>query len=134
MSLFYFLFQRGIYLDYYTGLHSPSISEKLRAIVKDGIHTSEDLKNALPKDMHGLFPQLSVDSQWPRTIILHGVLDDIVPVSESHNISGLLKKAGVPVQLIEVQDENHGFDISPEAEQKHGTVFDRVKDVIKERL
>ncbi|KAF4619717.1 hypothetical protein D9613_004819 [Agrocybe pediades] len=134
-NIFYFLVQRGLYLDYYTGLHEPiGISETLREVPKSDKRTQDDFKRALPEHLHAIFPQLCVDSHWPPTIILHGVLDDIVPITESRHFSGLVKDSGVKVELIEVEGENHGFDVALDAEVKYGAQFDKIRDFIQEHL
>jgi len=135
MNAFYAIYQRGLFLDYYTSLHEPSISEKIRNIMKDENRASgEYLKLALPKEKHGLFPQLFADSQWPPTLMLHGIKDDIVLIDESRNLSTLLKDAGASVELMEIEDEKHGFDVLAEAEQKHKASFDKIKDFIRKHL
>ncbi|KAF9562491.1 alpha/beta-hydrolase [Agrocybe pediades] len=134
MALSNFLSQGGIYMDYYTGLHSPSISDALREVLKKGDATLEDFKQALPENTHKLFPLLCIDSQWPPAMILHGTADNLVHLESSHNIRDALKDSGVRVELIEIEGENHGFDIVPGAEEKHQVVFDRVKEFIRTYL
>jgi len=134
MMSYSFFLQQGNYLDHYTGLHEPSISEELRSILEKEGTSVEDFKRALPSDKHSLFPQLSVDAQWPPTILIHGTIDDVVPFDESRNIKKLLEDVGVPVQFIEVEGQHHGFDGFPGAEEAHKVDFDLVKDFLHRYL
>jgi len=119
-TIYSFLFQEGKYLDYYTGLHEPSISMNLRRLIaeKDEL-TKEEIERTVPKHKHNLFPQLSVDSEWPPTIMIHGTVDDAVLIEESRYLHEIIRKASKsPVKLIEVEEEYgfHGWDCFPEAE------------------
>ncbi|KAF9562494.1 hypothetical protein CPC08DRAFT_706700 [Agrocybe pediades] len=105
-----------------------------RTQMKSDKRTQDDFKRALPEHLHVIFPQLCVDSHWPPTIILHGVLDDIVPITESRHFSGLVKDSGVKVELIEVEGENHGFDVAPDSEVKYAAQFDRIRDFTQEHV
>jgi len=134
LSLPALLIQEACFLDYYTGLHNPSISEALRVIFKKDERTAEDFKKAIPKDKHSLFPQLLVDSKWPPTILLHGTEDDAVFIEESCNMRNLVKEAGVPVELIEFPGAPHTFDLFPGAEERYKIEFDRVRDFIQKYL
>ncbi|KAF9562492.1 alpha/beta-hydrolase [Agrocybe pediades] len=134
MALSSFLFQEGRNLDYYTGFHSPSISDALREVSKKGDATLEDFKKALPENTHRLFPLLCIDSQWPPSMILHGTEDDVVRLESSQNVRDAIKEAGVSVDLIEIGGQNHGFDIFPGAEEKYRVEFDRVKEFIRTHL
>jgi len=134
MMLSTFLFQEGKNVDYYTGLHDPSIGDAMRAILAKENATLEDFREVLPKDKHSLFPLLCIDSKWPPTIILHGTSDDVVKIESSVNIRDALEKVGVKVELIEIQGRNHGFDVFPGAEENYKGEFDRVKDFILSHL
>ncbi|KAF4619991.1 hypothetical protein D9613_004822 [Agrocybe pediades] len=134
MKLSTFLIQEGKYLDYYTGLHSPSISDAFRQILKKEDKPLDDFRRALPKDKHGLFPQLCIDANWPPSMLLHGTSDNLVLIESSQNIRDALKAVGVYVELIEIVGQDHGFDLVPDAEDKYRAEFDRVKDFIRANI
>ncbi|KAF9559715.1 alpha/beta-hydrolase [Agrocybe pediades] len=137
-NIYPFLFQRGRYLDYYTGLHKPSLTDTLREVLeKKGEITVQDAKAIIPEEIHSWFPQLSIDSKWPPTIMIHGTVDDTVPIEESHHFFKLIKeKSKSPVKFIEVKGEFavHGWDCFPASETQTKVEFDSIKDFIKEHL
>ncbi|EAU86131.2 hypothetical protein CC1G_03342 [Coprinopsis cinerea okayama7 len=144
--------QLGQFLDYYTGQHSPSLSRQLREIY-DSYHQEHTqpstLKGASPPldggdddssrlweaiesclgQHRNLFPQVNVvkgEGRWPRTVFLHGTADTAVPIGESRSMESQLKAIGVPTQLFEVEEEEHSFDLVPNAEERFGVIFDKV--------
>jgi len=133
-NVYNFYFQRGNYLDYYTGLHCPSISESLRGVLSKGDCTLEDFKRVIPTHKHSLFPQLSVDANWPPTVMIHGTIDDAVLIDESRNLRDIVQSVGAPVKLIEVEGELHGWDCYPAAAAKNKAEFDAVKEFIEQYL
>lgn len=50
-----------------------------------------------------------VSAQSPPTLILHGGLDPLVPLSQSLTLKSRLESANVPVQLVIYPDEAHGW-------------------------
>ncbi|KAF4619690.1 hypothetical protein D9613_004826 [Agrocybe pediades] len=128
------LIQQGRFLDYYTGLHNPSISDTFRNVLKKKDRTVEDIKRAIPKDKLPLFPQFCVTPHWPATVLLHGTADDAVSIEESRNMKDLLQEAKVPVKLIEIEGASHIFDLLPGAEEKYTAEFDGVKEFIQKYL
>lgn len=86
----------------------------------------EDFIRQIPERQRSLFPQFSVNSNWPPTFLLHGTRDTAVPVEESRNLQALLKNAGVPVTFLEFEGKEHSFDYEPEAETILGEAFDEV--------
>ncbi|KAF4617368.1 hypothetical protein D9613_006159 [Agrocybe pediades] len=127
--------QLGTFLDYYTGIHDPSISSKLLAIFESGPSDDEEYAHALPSDRYrAIFPQLSVTSAWPETMLLHGIQDTAVPVEESRKMKDVLTKAAVQVDLLEFADSEHSFDYEPGAKERWNKEFDQVKDFLRTRL
>ncbi|KAH9480737.1 putative carboxylesterase M8 [Psilocybe cubensis] len=123
--------QLGVYLDYYTGMHQPSLSLSLRQ------HTVEDTPGRLvAPEHHSLFPQLQMtgENPWPPTMLLHGKLDTAVPVGESRYLKDLLLSANVPVELVEFDEQEHNFDYQPDAEERWAEKFDGVKYFLKKHL
>ena len=47
----------------------------------------------------------------PPTLIFHGTIDDLVPVSQSDTLEMMLKKAGVPVEYHKLKGWPHTMDI-----------------------
>ncbi|KAF8965123.1 alpha/beta-hydrolase [Flammula alnicola] len=126
--------QLGVFLDYYTGMHDPGLSETLRAIINKKGYSSKDLEEAIPERHRYLFPQFKVDSRWPPSMLLHGTADSAVPVDESRLLQDLLEKAGVSAELVEFQDKEHSFDYEPDAEDTWGEKFNIVKDFLFKQL
>jgi acetyl esterase/lipase len=54
-------------------------------------------------------PQGFVTPQSPPTLVLHGGLDGLVPVSQSQNLRNALQAAGVPCEYVFYPNENHGW-------------------------
>ena len=118
--------QLGVFIDYYTGQHDPSLSNTLRQTLNSPESNSEDLMRQIPERQRSLFPQFGVDSNWPPTFLLHGTNDTAVPVAESRHMHALLRTAGVPVVLREFEGKEHSFDYEPEAETILKGVFDEI--------
>ena len=134
--------QLGVYLDYYTGCHAPSISETMRRmLVADSDRSpragnvsgvdSEERNNmtfaeVIPEEHRVLFPQLRITSDWPPTVLCHGTADTAVPVEESRMLGRSLVNAGTPVKIFEFEGEEHSFDVAANAEDKHGKTFDKI--------
>ncbi len=93
--------QLGVYLDYLTGQHEPSLSASLRTIF-DRNGSIEELKAAIPEQHRRLFPQLAVDSNWPPTLMMHGTADTGVLPEESDYLYSLLKGANVTAELLKI--------------------------------
>jgi dipeptidyl aminopeptidase/acylaminoacyl peptidase len=132
-------FQLGVFLDYLTGEHSPSVSERLRQAMPSyssiDYDTAESiLKQTLPARAQSLFPQLLISSSWPPSILLHGTTDTAVPISEAREIHAALGKRGVRVELKEIEGEEHGFDLVSEAANQYGQVFGQIEEFIKSGL
>jgi acetyl esterase/lipase len=136
--------QEGVFIDYWTNLHEPSLSERMRALItqhaKDGLPSSDiyaKLSDVIPEDARALFPQLLVSSSWPPTFIMHGDKDSAVHADESRHMLALLHKAGVPATLRVVDGEEHSFDYRPGAVDKYGKeggLYDEVAAFLKDNL
>ena len=64
-------------------------------------------------------PVTHVDAKDPPTLLIHGELDRVVPVSQSRVFEQALKSKGVVAQLIVVPGVDHSFvGASPEATRK----------------
>ena len=118
--------QLGVFVDYYTGQHDPSLSNTLRQTLSKPESNAEDLMYQIPERQRSLFPQFGVNSNWPPTFLLHGTNDTAVPIAESRHMQALLRKAGVPVELREFEGKEHSFDYEPEVETILGGAFDEV--------
>ncbi|THH16722.1 hypothetical protein EW146_g3980 [Bondarzewia mesenterica] len=120
--------QQGTFLDYWTGLHAPSLSETLRTQLED----ADRCGSAIPHESRTLFPELLVSKDWPPTFLVHGELDSAVPLADSRNMCELLKGANVDVQLRVVEGQEHSFDYQADAddEGKFKSVFDEAVDFL----
>ncbi|KAI6044867.1 Alpha/Beta hydrolase protein [Pisolithus marmoratus] len=106
--------QLGTYLDYYTGMHEPSLSAYLRSLPVDLTSRVEGLRaNSIPEQHRPLFPQFAVTSAWPPTCLVHGSADTAVLIEESRHMHSLLMAANVDVELWEVDGAEHSFDYEP---------------------
>ncbi|KAF8810216.1 alpha/beta-hydrolase [Phlegmacium glaucopus] len=126
--------QLGVFLDYYTGQHDPSLTNTLRQTLNTPESNIEDFKRQIPERQHPFFPQFGVDSNWPPTFLLHGTNDTAVPIAESRHMQALLGKAGVPVTLLEFEGKEHSFDYEPEVETILGGAFDEVMGFLRRCL
>ncbi|KAJ3731603.1 alpha/beta-hydrolase [Lentinula guzmanii] len=140
MPLALLYIQLGTYLDYYTGEHEPSLSDTLRAVcpsldaeINPGMKKII-LQKHVPTQHHAVFPQLNVSASWPPIFLLHGAEDTAVPIAESKNLYRMLKHWGVQAKLKIVDGEDHFFDQDPDAEQKHGDIFDEAASFLIEKL
>ena len=126
MFLIRLYIQLGVFIDYYTGQHDPSLSNTLRQTLNTPGFNAENSICQIPERHRHLFPQFGVNSNWPPTFLLHGTSDSGVHVAESRHMQALLRKAGVPVVLLEVEGKEHSFDYEPEAETDLKETFDEV--------
>lgn len=126
--------QLGVFVDYYTGQHDPSLTNTLRQILNMPEYKEEDLMCQIPERQRSFFPQFGVDSNWPPTLLLHGIDDTAVPVADSRHMQMLLKKAGVPVTFFEFEGREHSFDYDPEVETMLGGAFDEVASFLQRCL
>ncbi|KAI6098223.1 Alpha/Beta hydrolase protein [Pisolithus sp. B1] len=128
--------QLGTYLDYYTGMHEPSLSAYLRSLPVDATSRVEGLRaNPIPEQHRRLFPQFGVTSAWPPTCLVHGSSDTAVLVEESRHLHSLLVAANVDVELWEVDEAEHSFDYAPPAEgTSYETLFHDVERFLIDHL
>lgn len=129
--------QLGTWLDYYTGMHEPSLSSNLRDAAGSSAGAKANLVFHVPNEHQLLFPQLHVDSSWPPTYLVHGSVDSAVLVEESHSMNRLLNGAGVDVTLRVVEGQEHSFDKEPGAEVAFGGpggLFEEVVGFLKNTL
>ena len=129
--------QLGTYLDYWTGAHTPSLSDALRALLPAGEeHTERDarLAAALPPAEHAIFPQLLVTPDWPRVLLVHGSEDSAVPADSSKAMHARLRAAKVETVLRIVDGSEHSFDLKDGAEATFGGLFDEVVEFLRAAL
>ena len=145
------LLQLGVFNDYFTGEHEPSLSSKLREALNAESNSSDqglrvqssrnevDVKDermrSLVPDRHlMLYPQFGVTSSWPPTLLFHGTHDSAVRVGESRHMQALLERKAVPVRLVEFEGKEHSFDYEPDAEVHHEREFDEAIEFLKRWL
>ncbi|GJJ13184.1 hypothetical protein Clacol_007435 [Clathrus columnatus] len=123
--------QAGDYLDYYTGQHSPSLSEGLR----DHLTAKEtvDWKPLIPPEHLCLFAQFNA-SKFPPSYLIHGTADTLVDFSESLTLYNLLVARGVPVVLKACEGMEHSFDYDDTAEDKWGSMFDEAFEFVSKYI
>ncbi|TCD66610.1 hypothetical protein EIP91_001119 [Steccherinum ochraceum] len=134
MQLARLYLQMGLYLDYYTGMHSPSLSHDLRQALGDPAKLEAILAERLCPGHLRLFPQLQTTLSWPPVMLVHGELDTAVPASESLHMRDMLQSLGVDVSVQIVPGQEHSFDYAPNAEQIFSPVFDQAALFLKKHL
>ena len=133
MQLARLYLQLGVFLDYYTGRHQPSLGAALREAslsLAEDLDSDESYASLLsphvPTGLHYLFPQLLIPSsksesfKWPPTFLVHGTADTALRADESRHLAMLLERAGVDVTLRLVEGQEHSFDYAHDAEGTFG--------------
>ena len=133
MQLARLYLQMGVYLDYYTGVHEPSLSEVLYAAAQHDANP-DSIGQSIPREHWLLFPQLDEFLAWPPTFLVHGSADTAVKVVESENMANLLRDAGIETELRILDGLEHSMDLIPEAEEHFGELFDEIRDFIVKHL
>lgn len=80
----------------------PSLADVLPALFPRPRGEDPDLYRAAS-------PAAFADAKSAPTLILHGALDEIVPVDQSRRFHRALRDAGAAVRYVEIPDEGHGF-------------------------
>lgn len=76
-------------------------------------------------------PLYDVSPDDPPTLIVHGTMDDIVPVGQSDVLAEALKKAGVPVRYERMQGWPHTMDLArPMFEYLSGVILEELKNQV----
>ncbi|KZT27450.1 alpha/beta-hydrolase, partial [Neolentinus lepideus HHB14362 ss-1] len=136
MQLTRLYLQLGVWLDYYTGRHNPSLSLQLRNILETTTDDDDDMrkrmKALIPDEDLCLFPQLHSGLQeWPPTLLIHGKSDTAVKIEESLRLYAILQEAGVDVTMKAVDGQEHSFDYQKDAEETFGSaIFDEAVDFL----
>jgi len=92
----------------------PDFSVLIYPVVTMGLDTHTGSRNNLlgkdpdPKLIELLSNEKQVNAQTPRAFVVHGINDKAVKVSNSYNYVEALKKAGVAVEYIRLDDFPHG--------------------------
>ncbi|KAI0801924.1 alpha/beta-hydrolase [Irpex lacteus] len=129
--------QLGVYLDYYTGDHEPSLSSALREPAEGSQYSIAKLKPLIPAEHLALFPQFNVDPSWPPVLLVHGSEDTAVKLEESLNMNRLLDDAGVENVLSIVDGAEHSLDYVADAEKRYGEpggLFDSIAQFLVDHL
>lgn len=76
-------------------------------------------------------PLFDVSPGDPPTLIVHGTLDDIVPVGQSDELAQALKKAGVPVRYERMKGWPHTMDLArPMFEYLSGVILEELRNQV----
>ncbi|EPQ50964.1 alpha/beta-hydrolase [Gloeophyllum trabeum ATCC 11539] len=139
MQLTRLYLQLGVFLDYYTGCHEPSLSAQLREALTsssdDDAHLEAHMRSLIPDEHLCLFPQFDSLNEWPPALLVHGTSDTADKIRESEHLHALLQGAGVDVILKQVEGEEHSFDYQADAEERFGRImFDDVAEFLVKRL
>ncbi|KAI0246271.1 Alpha/Beta hydrolase protein [Lactifluus subvellereus] len=132
--------QLGVFLDYWTGLHEPSISATLRELLTE--EREEDasammdarLRRALPPSAHPILPQLLVSPEWPPVMLIHGSDDSAVPAQSSRAMHARLLDAKVVTTFRIMDGSGHSFDLKNGAEEAFGGLFDEAIEFLRAAL
>ncbi|KAG8991723.1 hypothetical protein FRB94_012284 [Tulasnella sp. JGI-2019a] len=100
-ALIVYLREQGIWLDFLTG--SDGLSSKLRDL------PYELRAAAIPEELKPLFPQLSLNSSFPPTYLVHGDSDSYILAEESIRTKETLDALGVECVLMVVKGAEHGL-------------------------
>lgn len=133
MQLARLYLQMGVFLDYYTGRHQPSLSAALREASLSSAQGPDCdeayarlLRPHVPPKLRHLFPQLLIPSSksesfhWPPTFLVHGTADTALRADESRYLAACLQRAGVDVTLRSMEGKEHSFDYAHDAEDTFG--------------
>lgn len=79
-------------------------------------------------------PRFNVTADYPPTLLLHGELDDDVPVSESQNMAAALQEKGVEHELVVFTGAGHTLNgATPEQmAEAHAKVYQFLKEQLAE--
>jgi len=61
----------------------------------------------------------NVDKDYPPTYLTHGLVDTVVPYSQSVQMAEKLKEKNIPYELDLVANANHSFELDPKLWEKH---------------
>jgi carboxymethylenebutenolidase len=86
----------GISLGAYLALALAVEDARVRAVI--------EMSGGIPREWED-----RVTSAMPPVLIVHGVQDDVVPISEAHKVKGLLERHKVPHQVELLANETHWF-------------------------
>ena len=64
-------------------------------------------RDQIPELCRDASPVTHVDAKSAPTLIIHGTADDVVPIDQSRRLRNALRKAGVEVELLELEGEDH---------------------------
>jgi len=98
----------------FTDANNPAVGPKIARVIPDFFGRSLD---EIPQAYREASPNHHVDSKSAPTLIVHGTVDDIVPIDQSRRFHQSLQKAGVETRLVELEGEGHGF-LQPENQKR----------------
>jgi acetyl esterase/lipase len=81
----------------------------------------------LPAELKAASPVSYVSKDDPPFLIIHGDMDPIVPLAQSHELASALESVGVPVSLVVVKGGGHNLDepgAQPDTEQIEAMIVD----------
>lgn len=88
---------------YYNGLTEPIVKSTMEALLSGTPTTNAAM-------YQGSSPLNYVTAQSPPTLIFHGGLDPLVPLSQSSSLKAKLDAVKVPAQLVIYPAEGHGWE------------------------
>lgn len=78
-----------------------------------------------------LSPLYKMENDYPKTLVIHGKLDQDVPYSASETIFQKLDSLGVPVKRMTLEDKGHDFDASIDTHEIK-TLYEAIAEFIKD--
>lgn len=132
-------FQGGLSLEGQT-VQGPNLQDPRQAFAMYSI-ASGNLLQAIwpraPQDIHLIDPIQNVHPKWPPTAFVHGVEDDMIPITLSKRMENKLKECGIETAFFEVEGEGHTFcgkmSVGTETWYSQRRGFDWLEGILKRR-
>lgn len=100
----------GVSLEGQSGPTGPNFDDPRQAFALTQIANGRVMDTVFPsRHWQKVDPVLNVNSQFPPTVIVHGLADTMVPISLSRRMLQELQSHGVRSDMVEIPGEEHTF-------------------------
>lgn len=100
----------GVSLEGQQPASGPDLSDPRQAFAFTHIAHGQIAKAIFPsQDWTNIDPLLNIHHNFPPTIIVHGQLDEMVPLSLSKQLYQELQRKGIKCDMVEIPNEPHTF-------------------------